>query len=598
MKRSGSSLIMIATLTTLLILTSLAVCINAVSNLNVTTEEKARIRLEYACEAGIKRAKAKIMESFNNSSLNILEPNVTFEGTYADDTGKTPEQKAYFDETFNIGNGSEPDNYTFKIKSDIDNKEITVKYAITESESWHKSQTFTTYTMNIEAIAYLQGYGWVGMDEEAYSRRTTLFMYNVFFQDDLEILPGPTFTLKGLIHTNKNMYLSANNSLNIYTDSLTAAGEIFRKRLDSDSYGGTVKITSGDASGTLTTMASGSSGNADDSRNSNWVDLASSKWGGTVKDKHLGATVQEAPKLESFTPGGYYDKLSNLKIEVLAKGRTHPVYQITCNGVTTTYDSSNSNNGLNNALKEDTFYDRREFTNKKVNTTAVDVQKLADLGFKPNNGLIYMTRDDAVPDSDNDDTQTDPNRVVSGFKLYNGSQLNAPTTFVSNLPTYIKGDFNLHTSSNPLTDKWQPCALISDAINLLSNSWEDSGSSQTQTASTTTYNLVFITGNLPTQTGQYNGGLENFPRFLESWSGKSANITGGFIQLFRSQYSTGKWGGSYYRPPIRNWQSESYFSDLRDLPPGFANLFPSTNVSIIYSNRQQISKDEAALLDN
>lgn len=209
-----------------------------------------------------------------------------------------------------------------------------------------------------------------------------------------------------------------------------------------------------------------------------------------------------------------------------------------------------------------------------------------------------MTRNDAVPDSDNNPYSPDPNRNVSGFKLYDGSELPSATTFVSNLPTYIQGDFNLHTNSNPSSDNWKPCAVIADAIDLLSNSWQDSKSNIEQTASSTTYNTVFITGNVPTKTGQYSGGLENFPRFLENWSGKNANIAGGFMQLFRSQYATGIWGSSYYSPPTRNWSSESRFSDLTQLPPDYANLFPSTNLGVLYSQWSQISKNEATLSEN
>lgn len=589
MKRRGSALLMIATLSTLLVLTAVLISISAVSNMNVSNDEKTRTKMEFACEAGLKRARAKIEQSFNNGELTILEPTVTFQGDATDDTGNTPEEKAFSDEEFMTGSGSEPDYYTFKINSDINNQPITVKYAITRDEDWHMSQSYTTYTMNIEAVAYMPGYGWVGMNEVSASRRTTLFMYSVFFQNDLEILPGPNFTLKGLIHTNGNMYLNSNSgsTLKILTDSLTSAGKIYRRRLDSNSYSGTVQISKKNENGSLVTMNSGSIGNADDSGNSNWTSIATNKWQGTVKDQSLGATVQEAPKLKSFSPGGYYDTNADLKINVLTKGYTKPVYQITYNGVTKTYNSGVKTNGLNGALTETTFYDRRESTTKLVKATAIDMTALADLGYVSDNGLVYLTRDDAVSGS-----------VVSGFKLYNGSELSSPSTIVSNLPTYIQGDFNLHTSTNPATDTWQPCAVISDAINLLSNSWVDSKSSSTQPASSTTYNLVFITGNTATTSGSYNGGLENFPRFLENWSGQNVNISGGFIQLFRSLYATGKWGGSYYSAPNRNWQEESYFSDLRDLPPGFANMFPSTNVTIVYSQRRHISKAEAILSED
>jgi len=590
-KRQGSALILVITISTLLLLITCAAALNSISNISLTNEEKIKTKLEFACESGLKRAKAKIEESFNNSFLTYLEPEISFQGTDYDDTDKTPEEKKYSDETYTPGN---PAYYSFIYHSNEDNRDIVVKYAITEDIDWQKSQSYTTYKLNIESIAYSPGYGWVGMTEKSAARRTTLFMYQVFFQNDLEILPGPNFDLKGLIHTNENLYLNANSgsTLKIFTDSLTSAEQIFRGRLDRNETTGTVEISTGNEDGDLITMEDG-----DDANNSGWKDIASEKWTGTLRDKNLGATRLEAPKLESFQPGGYYDNNSGLKIQVIAKGKTtsKTTYKITYNGSSTTYTSTQ----LGGALKDTEMYDRREYgTSKKVRVTNVDIQKLASMVGYPTNGLIYMTRDDAVADSDNDPYTPDSTRNVAGFKLYNGSTLPAATTFVSNLPTYIKGDFNLHSSSDSSADTWKPCAVIADAIDLLSNNWQDSASNTTQTASSTTYNTVFITGNVPTKSGQYSGGLENFPRFLENWDGKNVNISGGFIQLFRSNYATGLWGGSYYSPPTRNWKNEDRFANLTDLPPTYANLFPSANLGLAFSNWTKISKSEATLGEN
>jgi hypothetical protein len=585
-KRSGSALILVITLSSLLLLVALGATINSVSNIGLTNEEKIKIRLELACEAGLKRAKAKIEESFNNSSLTYLEPIVSFQGTDYDDTGKTPEEKAYSDEVYTPGS---PAYYSFTYHSDEDNRDIQIKYAITEEADWQKSQNYTTYKLNIESIAYSPGYGFVAMTEQSAARRTTLFMYQVFFQNDLEILPGPNFDLKGLIHTNEDLYLNSNNTLKIYTDSITSAGEAFRGRLDENSAYGTVQISSENKDGSLTTMNVG-----EDANNDEWTDLASEKWKGTLRDKNLGATKLEAPKLASFQPGGYYDTNAGLKIKVLAKGKTLSkiTYQITYNGSTSTYTSTQ----LGGALKDTDMYDRREYgTSKTVRVTNVDIQKLATTLGYPSNGLVYMTRDDAVADTDGNDYVPSSSRVVTGFKLYNGSVLPDSTTFVSNLPTYIKGDFNVHSSTDPNVDTWKPCAVIADAIDLLSNSWLDSASNTSQVASSTTYNTVFITGNVPTRSGQYSGGLENFPRFLENWSGKNVNISGGFIQLFRSSYATGLWGGSYYSAPTRSWKNEERFANLTDLPPSYANLFPSTNLGLAFSKWTKISKSEASL---
>ncbi|MEG4092520.1 hormogonium polysaccharide biosynthesis protein HpsA [Microcoleus sp. Pol12B4] len=64
----------------------------------------------------------------------------------------------------------------------------------------------------------------------------------------------------------------------------------------------------------------------------------------------------------------------------------------------------------------------------------------------------------------------------------------------------------------------------------------------------TKYNLIIGSGDIPSRkldssTGEFNGGLQNFPRFLESWHDGTNNIKvdiqGAFVQLNRSAYSTG-----------------------------------------------------------
>ena len=70
-------------------------------------------------------------------------------------------------------------------------------------------------------------------------------------------------------------------------------------------------------------------------------------------------------------------------------------------------------------------------------------------------------------------------------------------------------------------------------------------------------------GNAP-----YGGGLENFPRFLENWSGRTLTYRGSLVSLYFPQMSTGAWGGHYYNPPGRDWAFDLRFNDPANLPPG------------------------------
>ena len=67
-----------------------------------------------------------------------------------------------------------------------------------------------------------------------------------------------------------------------------------------------------------------------------------------------------------------------------------------------------------------------------------------------------------------------------------------------------------------------------------------------------------------------NGGMHNFPRFLENWSDKTLTYNGSMVVMFASRQATGFWvdPGTYYNPPIRKWAFDQNFLDPNKLPPG------------------------------
>lgn len=73
-----------------------------------------------------------------------------------------------------------------------------------------------------------------------------------------------------------------------------------------------------------------------------------------------------------------------------------------------------------------------------------------------------------------------------------------------------------------------------------------------------------------------NGGVHNFPRFLETWGDGSTwnkrwNYTGSFILLYNSTQAVGPYSvisSVVYYPPIRNWGFDITFNDPKKLPPG------------------------------
>jgi hypothetical protein len=181
--------------------------------------------------------------------------------------------------------------------------------------------------------------------------------------------------------------------------------------------------------------------------------------------------------------------------------------------------------------------------------------------------------------------------VKRGVRLKNGATIKGPgLTVASENPIYIQGDFNTgrtaskETPANANNDGTGanivsgytelPCAVLADAINVLSNSWNDANSSQgvgSRAASPTTINAAIVSGIVPSGQGtganSYSGGAENFPRFLEDWSGKTFTYYGSMVELYKSQQSIGYWGnGNVYNPPKRNWYFDTLF--YTQPPPG------------------------------
>jgi hypothetical protein len=160
-------------------------------------------------------------------------------------------------------------------------------------------------------------------------------------------------------------------------------------------------------------------------------------------------------------------------------------------------------------------------------------------------------------------------RVVNGATL----PLNGLTVATA-LPLYVLGDFNSDTATRGSTNTTttHPASLAADAITILSDGWTDTNSTlslSNRIALPTTVNAAFLTGVVDTTLGQYSGGMENFPRFLEIWTGIQFTYNGSMIKMFPSLYATNAWNNNnnIYKPPVRQWAFDTNFRDPTKLPP-------------------------------
>lgn len=364
---------------------------------------------------------------------------------------------------------------------------------------------------------------------------TPIFQFMIFYSNDLELLPGPSMTLGGRVHANGDMFVGCGGTLTVDTDYFQCTGSILRERKDNGTTtGGTVDIKLFEDS-TYAAMST-----AMDSSAADWIDLALNTWNGTVKDGAHGVSEVEAPNIGSikaFDAGGnpgYYHENADLVIV------DNQAFDTDGNPVVLPAG----------AVTEVSMFDGRE--NQYVTVTQIDISLLNTSGAFPANGLLYAYRTDA--------TQAQPN----GVRLTNGSELAAPLTVVTEDPIYVQGDYNT-------VDK-KGAAVMSDAVNLLSNAWDDSkGPGSLPGASDTLFNLAMVTGNVPTPDGggSYSGGFENLPRFHENWSGRTCSIRGSFIKIFESEIAVSPWsyGGQVYTAPGRDWLFDPDLNNVANMPP-------------------------------
>jgi len=111
---------------------------------------------------------------------------------------------------------------------------------------------------------------------------------------------------------------------------------------------------------------------------------------------------------------------------------------------------------------------------------------------------------------------------------------------------------------------------MADAVTFLSDNWEDTKGANPKgdrLACNTTVNASYLTGNTETTASNYNGGFENLPRFLETWSGKDFTWSGSAVNLWNSEQADGLWNGTYYSPPIRDWSYDTDLDDPNNHPP-------------------------------
>ncbi len=392
-----------------------------------------------------------------------------------------------------------------------------------------------------------------GVKQDIQLATIPIFQFAIFYSLDCEINPGANMTVSGRVHSNSNLYTRPDGVTLTFGGDVTAAGKIFTTQSPLDPNNsrsqGTVTYSPGvqhDAGVNTLTLPIGTNNSS----------------------AAIHGILEVPPSAEDPTSAMGKQRMYNqADMIVVVSNSSVTVKSGYVNNFGTTIPSGEYNQFLNFS---NSFYNYREA--KTINGIQLDVGKLKTWSAT-NSSLRTALGGRDIMSIYVADMRTQSPNTEPALSITNGSYLppNGLTVVTPN-PLYVKGHYNLPsdgTTGSTNTSLTKPAALIGDAITVLSSAWADGNSlNATRNASSTTVNAAFLGGIVPSNGTTYSGGVENFPRFLENWSGDTLTYNGSMVVMFYSQTATAPWGGSgVYSPPTRQWAFDVNFLNQSKLPP-------------------------------
>jgi hypothetical protein len=456
-----------------------------------------------------------------------------------------------------------------------------------------------------------------------------LFQFAIFYNMDLEINPGAGMDINGHVHSNDSIWATGSGSGSsalVFSNYVEAASGVFLQRSTNDpstARTGNVVFTITNnnplANANVLTLPIGAS-----TGNNNPTNVLA------ILDPAPAAYA--APNFGAAYQGLGSNYLQNEADLVVSNSvsATNGIAIITTNGVSTTniyvyyQNPQNSPNYLSfvqpdlmvtnsitthgavlvtntfayySFLTNVSFYDYRESAVVRavqLNVTNLDLW-LANTNYFTNSLGVFPYGNYFNQLKTSGSTQISPQSINSMYvyssvpqtasqlpavRVVNGMRLPpSGLTVVTPQPIYVLGNYNVTTNGTNFsttlgdTTNTSPAAFMGDAVTILSSAWSDANNSGTaigsRNAVNTTINAATLEGIVPSNGSHYSGGVENFLRLLESWSGQTLTYNGSIVVLFPSQYATGFWPGTgtVYNPPTRDWGFDVNFNNASLLPP-------------------------------
>jgi Tfp pilus assembly protein PilX len=488
-------------------------------------------RSEAAAEAATEKVVSQISHDFLYYGENTVINNLN---SYRN-VVPSPSDSAYWSTwQFNDANGNAGQTYVHRGNSVI--------YTNTDPPYNNLQGYISTYTVVSDAkdTASPQDLT-VGVLQQLHLITIPVFQYALFSSGNMEISCGEPFDITGPVHSNGHLYVEPDSSMKFESEVGAVLDVLFqRDPLD----------TRGRPAGGVTYVEQALG------QPQSGVPFLTLPIGTNNTPEGVREIIEPPPLGEDATsPIGilrYYNRCDML-VTVSNTGVTAR------SGIITGFNTPIPTNELSLFVStNNSFWDARE--GKTVQPIDLDIGNLAAWS-QTNTSLSPFLGGSNLTSIYVDDRRTLPGTSLGAVRVVNGATLPPKgLTVATGRPLYVQSDYNSDFANR------LPASLVADAITILSDSWHDNYGNSLHRATATTVNAALLTGVVETTLGQYSGGMENFPRFLETWTDIRFTYNGSMVKMFPSLYATNVWGGSYYDPPVRIWAFDTNFRDRSKLP--------------------------------
>ncbi|MCX7719229.1 MAG: hypothetical protein N2111_12635 [Candidatus Sumerlaeaceae bacterium] len=390
---------------------------------------------------------------------------------------------------------------------DLGPNDFTFRTITEQGSRWYG---YTTTRLDYELVTFVRedsetadrlNFPGAGLRKRVTIDYIPLYQFAIFYHPDLELHPGPEMDVRGPVHCNGTMWLSARNRLDFH-DKVTAVGQIrdyddftrlnlnltdtrspyWRYPIEAYDEGNAVRFKN--AAGNfvnaqrITASQGDSNGNLMlESTDANWATKALEFWNGNVRDRAQGTRIINPP-LPSGTDG--HDMIERARPsdppEVAAtrfENRADIIISGDPGRPSTWRIRDRAGNNINptmpdgsSILSEGRFYDGQQQT--VVRTIEVDLGKLAqrsDIQFT--NGVIYASTTPGPGDTWQSPTtwnQPGVNDYMPAISVKNAASVPRNVrngfTFATDRPLYTIGNFNTQNKATAV--------LAADSITVLS----------------------------------------------------------------------------------------------------------------------------------